>query len=188
MSATSQRPASTASVQVHRPDWPKSAVRVGFGIMWAIDAGLKWRASFRHQYLDLLTSAEKAQASWLHPWFNFWIDLQRHHVNEFAYLVAAVETLIAAALILGFARKVTYITGAVFSLLIWSTAEGFGGPYTAQSTDIGAAILYALVFVALLAISAQFGPSRYSLDALIERRLPWWHRIAEVEIRTKRST
>ncbi len=33
--------------------------------------------------------------------------------------------------------------------VIWSTAEGFGGPYTAGSTDIGAAIIYVLVFLAL---------------------------------------
>ena len=43
-----------AAAQVRRPDWPKSAVRVGFGIMWAIDAGLKWRASFRAGYLGML--------------------------------------------------------------------------------------------------------------------------------------
>jgi nitrite reductase (NO-forming) len=149
--------------------------------MWAIDAGLKWRASFRAGYLGMLTDASKGQASWLHPWFQFWIDLQRNRVTFFAYLVATVETLIAVALILGFARKITYISGAVFSLLIWATAEGFGGPYTAQSTDIGTAIIYALVFVALLAIAAQFGPSRYSLDIVIERRVPWWHRVAEVD-------
>jgi plastocyanin len=34
------------------------------------------------------------------------------------------------ALITGFARKFTYISAAGFSLLIWSIAEGFGGPYT----------------------------------------------------------
>ena len=171
-----------------RPEWPKSAVRVGFGIMWAIDAGLKWRASFRAGYLGMLTDASKGQASWLHPWFNFWIDLQRPRVTFFAYLVATIETLIAAALILGFARKITYISGAVFSLLIWSTAEGFGGPYTAQSTDIGTAIIYALVFVALLAMAAQFGPSRYSLDWYIEQRVPWWHRVAEVDWWRRRAT
>ncbi len=92
--------------------------------------------------------------------FRFWIDLQRPSITFFAYLVAAVETVIAIALILGFARKTTYITGAAFSFLIWSTAEGFGGPYTAQSSDIGAAIIYTLVFISLLAMSAQFGPSR----------------------------
>ena len=170
-----------------RPQWPKAAVRVGFGIIWAIDAGLKWRTSFRAGYLGMLSDASKGQASWLHPWFTFWIDLQRPHVDLFAYLVAALETMIAVALILGFARKVTYITGAVFSLLIWSTAEGFGGPYTAQSTDVGTAVIYALVFLALLAISAQFGPSRYSVDWYLERRYSWWHRVAEVDWRARRS-
>ncbi len=171
---------------VCRPDWPKSAVRIGFGIIWAIDAGLKWRTSFRTGYLSQLTDAAKGQASWIHPWFNFWIDLQRPSITFFAYLVAAVETVIAIALILGFARKTTYIAGAAFSFLIWSTAEGFGGPYTAQSSDIGTAIIYALVFISLLAMSAQFGPSRYSVDALIERRVSWWHHVAEVEIGTSR--
>ena len=186
--ATAPADAQSAREAIRRPEWPKSAVRVAFGIMWAIDASLKWRASFRAGYLGMLTDARKGQASWLHPWFNFWIDLQRPRISFFAYLVASVETLIAVALILGFARKVTYISGAVFSLLIWSTAEGFGGPYTAQSTDIGTGIIYALVFVALLVMAAQFGPSRYSVDALIERRVPWWHRIAEVEWWSRRAT
>jgi uncharacterized membrane protein YphA (DoxX/SURF4 family) len=172
---------AAGDTHVQRPEWPKSVVRVGFGVLWAIDASLKWRSSFRAGYLDLLSGASKGQPSWLHSWFRFWIDLQRPRVAFFAYLVASVETLIAVALILGFARKITYTAGAIFSLLIWSTAEGFGGPYTAQSTDIGAAIIYALVFLALLATSAQFGPSRYSVDAVLERRFPWWHRIAEVE-------
>jgi thiosulfate dehydrogenase [quinone] large subunit len=40
------------------------------------------------------------------------------------------------------------------ALVIWSTAEGFGGPYAAGSTDIGAAIIYVLVFVALFLTNA----------------------------------
>ncbi len=40
--------------------------------------------------------------------------------------VSAAETLIALALIAGFARKTTYRAAIVFSLLIWSTVEGFG--------------------------------------------------------------
>jgi uncharacterized membrane protein YphA (DoxX/SURF4 family) len=167
---------------VCRPDWPKSAVRIGFGIIWGIDAGLKWRTSFRTSYLSQLTDAAKGQASWLHPWFNFWINLQRPSVSFFAYMVAALETVIAVALILGFARKTTYIIGAAFSVLIWSTAEGFGGPYTSQSNDIGTAVIYALVFISLLALSAQCGTNRYSVDAVIEPRVPWWHRVAELEI------
>jgi nitrite reductase (NO-forming) len=70
----------------------------------------------------------------------------------FAYSTAVAETLIALALILGFARKVTYIGAALFSVLIWATAEGFGGPYSSSSTDIGAAVMYAVVFMGLLAL------------------------------------
>jgi hypothetical protein len=36
------------------------------------------------------------------------------------------------------------------------------------------------MFLALLAISAQVGTSRYSVDAILERHVPWWSRIAEV--------
>lgn len=163
-----------------RPDWPKSAVRIGFGLIWAIDAALKWQPGFRAGYMSTLMGQAQGQPGWLHRWFRFWINLQHPHPALFAYLAATVETLIAAALILGVARKLTYLAAVVFSLLIWATAEGFGGPYTGGSTDIGTAVVYAVVFLALLAISAQEGTSRYSLDALIERRLSWWHWIAEV--------
>ena len=75
------------------------------------------------------------------------------HLTFFAYLIAVVETLIALALIAGFARKITYSAAIVFSLLIWATAEGFGGPYTSGASDVGTAIIYAVVFAALLALS-----------------------------------
>jgi nitrite reductase (NO-forming) len=98
----------------------------------------------------------------------------------FVYFVAVIETLIAAALIFGFARKVTYILAAVFALLVWSTAEGFGGPYTSGASDVGAAVMYAVVFLGLLALSYYAGPARYSLDFYLEKRISWWWRLAEV--------
>ena len=127
-----------------------------------------------------MSEGSAGRPGWLQPWFRFWYDLQSPAPHFWAYLTAVVETLIAVAVLAGFARKLTYTAALVFSLLIWATAEGFGGPYTRGSTDIGAAVIYAIVFLALLAISAQEGTSRYSLDALIERRVGWWHWIAEV--------
>src|SRR5258708_29355184 len=70
----------------------------------------------------------QGEPGWLQPWFNLWINLQHPRAMLFAYLVAAVETLIALALITGFARKLTYISAATFSVPISATAEGFGGP------------------------------------------------------------
>ncbi len=68
----------------------------------------------------------------------------------------------------------------MFSLLVWATAEGFGGPYTSGASDIGTAVIYALVFMALLALSAYAGPARYSTDYYLEKRIGWWWRVAEV--------
>ena len=160
--------------------WPKTALRVGFGVVWLVDAALKWAPGFRREYMATIMEQAQGQPGWLKPWFDFWIDLQHPHPAVFAYLVAIAETLIALAVIVGFARKLTYSAAIVFSLLIWSTAEGFGGPYTSGSEDIGTAIIYAMVFAALLAFSYYFGPSPLSVDALLERRIGWWHRIAEI--------
>jgi nitrite reductase (NO-forming) len=52
----------------------------------------------------------QGQPGWLKPWFDFWINLQHPRALVFAYFVAAVETLIAIAVIVGFARKLTYIS------------------------------------------------------------------------------
>jgi uncharacterized membrane protein YphA (DoxX/SURF4 family) len=162
------------------PLWPKDALRISFGIIWLIDAILKWLPGFRADYMGTIMGQAQGQPGWLKPWFDFWINLQHPQATFFAYLVAVVETLIALALIAGFARKITYISAIVFSLLIWATAEGFGGPYTAGAADIGTAIIYALVFTTLLALSAYAGPARFSVDYYLEKRISWWWRVAEV--------
>ena len=146
------------------PAWPQDAVRITFGLVWLVDAVLKWLPGFRASYVDAIRGAADGQPAWLHGWFRFWIDLQAPRVTFFAYLVAIA-----------------------FSLLIWSTAEGFGGPYTSGAADVGTGIVYALVFASLLVLNAQCGPARFSVDALIERRVPWWYRIAEVGHRAPRA-
>jgi len=162
------------------PLWPKDALRISFGIIWLIDAALKWLPGFRTGYMDTIMGQAQGQPGWLKPWFDFWINLQHPRAVFFAYLVAVVETLIALALIAGFARKITYVSAAAFSLLIWATAEGFGGPYTSGAADIGTAIIYAIVFMGLLALSAYAGPARYSADYYLEKKISWWWHVAEV--------
>jgi nitrite reductase (NO-forming) len=162
------------------PTWPKDALRIGFGIIWLIDAVLKWLPGFRSGYMGMLMSQAQDQPGWLKPWFNFWINLQHPRAIFFAYFVAVLETLIAVAVILGFARKLTYISAIAFSLLIWATAEGFGGPYTSGSSDIGTAVIYAVLFAGLLALMAYTGPARYSVDYYLEQKLSWWWKVAEV--------
>jgi uncharacterized membrane protein YphA (DoxX/SURF4 family) len=168
------------SVAQQLSPWPKTALRVGFGLIWLVDAVLKWLPGFRRDYMDAIMGQADGQPGWVKPWFYFWTNLQHPYAVFFAYVVAVVETLIALALVLGFARKATYLSAIVFSVLIWATAEGFGGPYTSGSSDIGTAIIYALVFAALLSFAYYQGPARFSVDIWLERRISWWHWVAEV--------
>lgn len=160
--------------------WPKTLLRVSFGVVWLIDAVLKWLPGFRRDYMGTIMGQADGQPGWLKPWFDFWINLQHPHPAVFAYTVAAAETVIAVALITGFARKLTYGAAIVLSLLIWATAEGFGGPYTSGASDVGTAIIYALVFAALLTFSYYQGTAPLTADAWLERRVGWWHWVAEV--------
>jgi hypothetical protein len=43
-----------------------------------------------------------------------------------------------------------------------------------------------VVALGLLALNYEAGPSRCSVDYLIELRLPWCHRVAEVEGRQRK--
>ncbi len=169
-----------ATTRTWQSTWPKDALRITFGFIWLIDAVLKWFPGFRSSYMDTIMGETKGQPGWLHPWFSFWVNVQHPHAMHFAYLVAVLETLIAVALILGFARKITYIGGAILSVLIWATAEGLGGPYSSGSADIGTAIVYAVVFMGLLALSYYAGPARYSVDYYLEQRISWWWKVAEM--------
>jgi nitrite reductase (NO-forming) len=115
------------------------------------------------------------------PWFNFNRAIVAIGPTAWAYGIALAETGIALAVLLGFARKLTYVGGAVWSLLVWATAEGFGRAGSGEvATDIGTAIVYAVVFLALLAADQCERTRPYSLDAVIERRLPRWRSVAEV--------
>ncbi len=162
--------------------WPavaSAALRVAFGVIWAVGAALTWAPDFAVNYVGYLHNAAQGQPAWLAGWFAMWIGVVTPHATLFTWLTRIIETTIALALLTGFARKTLYVVGALFSLLVWSTAEGFGGPYTVGANNMGTAITYVLIFVALIALNTRGGPSPYSLDYFIEKRWPRWRRIAE---------
>ncbi len=162
--------------------WPgvaTGAARTAFALIWAIDAYLKWRPEFAAHLLGYLQNASHGQPLWLGPWFSFWINLVRPMPDVFAWLTRIIETAIAIGLLLGLARKWIYVLGAVYSLLLWATGEGFGGPYTAGASDIGPALIYVLVFITLIILDRIQGQTPYSLDYYLEQRKPGWKNIAE---------
>lgn len=153
-------------------------IRVLFGMFWLIDGSLK----FLPGSVDAISLVNASgQPAWLSGWFSFWTSATSSNASFFVYSTGALEVAIGICLVLGMVRKLAYTVSFLVGLLIWSVPEGFGGPYAAGTTDIGAGIVYALVSVLLLVVSAAFGPSRYSLDLQIEKRFPGWKRIAEVK-------
>ncbi|MCL6096604.1 MAG: DoxX family membrane protein [Patescibacteria group bacterium] len=139
-----------------------AALRVAFGIVWAIDAYFKWQPAFISAFSDSVTEAIAGQPGIIQTWINIWGNIVSINADYFAIITAITETAIAIGLIFGILTRFVIYLGITFSLLIWTTAEGFGGPYNGSSTDIGAAIIYVFVFIALL-----LGRSWevYSLDA-----------------------
>jgi uncharacterized membrane protein YphA (DoxX/SURF4 family) len=155
-------------------------LRVAFGVVWAIDAYLKWQPAFISGYAGNVADGAKGQPAWLRPWFRFWRHIVNLDPHLLAYATAAIETLIAAGLIVGFARRAVYIGGMVWSIAIWTIPEGFGGSFVAGATDIGTAIMYALVFGVLYALESLPTPTgAWSLDHRVERIVPWWRILAE---------
>ncbi len=175
------------AVQEHLDSWIvlhreglKTGLRIIFGLIWAIDGALKFQPGLVGLFPQMVANAGQNQPAWLGGWFAFWSAQASAQPAVWVYGTGALELALAFSLLFGFLRKVAYGGGFVLSLLIWAVPEGFGGPYGPGSTDIGTGIVYALVFVFLMALNATYGPSRYSLDALIERRWPGWARVAEI--------
>jgi thiosulfate dehydrogenase [quinone] large subunit len=163
-----RRPAPGA--QAVRRYW---IVRLLFGAIWAIDATLKWLPGFRDQYLSMIQAAGQGQPSWLAPFFHFMTSAVGPAPGLFAILTALAETAICLSLLLGLAQRAGFAFGAAFSLLIWAAGEGFGGPYGSGSTDIGCAIMYTVLFAALLvAVPRGVRAAAPGLDSWLVRRWP----------------
>src|SRR5215472_17636840 len=155
--------------------------RIAFGIVWLVDGALKFVWLQPSDVVTLVQRASQGQPAWLHPWYNFWIASLTSTPAAFLHGIGLIELALGLALVIGFLRKTVYLGGIILSLMIWSTVEGFGGPYGSgsTSTDIGAAIMYAFIFVAIIVVERSSNYSRYSLDALIERKLNGWKHVAE---------
>jgi uncharacterized membrane protein YphA (DoxX/SURF4 family) len=143
----------------------------GIGIVWANDAWFKWQPDFINNFTSYLTGTLDGQPAEVKAWITFWITIVKVDPHVFAHLVAIGETAVAIGLLFGVLSNFTNVVGILLSIVIWTTAEGFGGPYTAGSTDIGAAIIYVLVFIGLF---LSYAGLYYGLDRILDPILGRW--------------
>jgi uncharacterized membrane protein YphA (DoxX/SURF4 family) len=152
-----------------------ATLRIAFGFIWAIDASFKWQPTFINGITSYLTKALDGQPPAVDAWITFWLRVMSINPHLFAYLVAITETCIALGLIFGAFTNLTCGIGILLSLMIWSTAQGFGGPYGPGSTDIGVSIIYVLVFIGLFLNSAGWS---VGVDRLLASWLGRWSWLA----------
>ena len=143
--------------------------RIIFGLAYVVAAVLKWQPQFQNTFVDQISATKDGQPALIQTWISFWANLVSINPLLFARIEATTETAIAVLLILGLFSNLTSIVGIFLSLGIWSTAEGFGGPYIpGHSTDIGTAFPYAILFLVLLCLSAG---RYYGVDSWLTPRL-----------------
>ncbi len=166
--------ASGLSRQLATSSWRYKGIallRIAFGMIWGIDAWLKWQPGFTHNFVGDISAAMQGQPLAIHAWIGFWLHIIQINPSLFAHLIVLAELMIALLLITGSLSNMTTICGIVLSLMIWSTAEGFGGPYSPVSTDIGAAIIYVPVFFSLFLVSSGLA---FGLDSQLTPLLGKW--------------
>ena len=129
--------------------------RVAFALLWAYDAMLKFQPYFLTHYLDYLIEAQKnAGAATLQGiYLQIWISIsQAIGPTLVAAVVGIAEAAIALGLLFGRGLRVLGPIGIVLSLVIFTTAEGWGGPYSLGAASdmpmrlFGVAIIYTIIF------------------------------------------
>ncbi len=155
------KPLQQTAISSRRPipmNWRERGVglvRIIFGLVYVFAAMLKWQPQFQNTFVQQISAVSDGQPVPIQAWISFWTHLVSINPLLFARIEATTETAIAVFLIFGIFSNLTYIVGIFLSLGIWSTAEGFGGPYIpGHSTDIGTAFPYAILFAVLLFLSA----------------------------------
>ena len=154
-----------------------NTARILFGMLWAFDAFWKWQPYFLEHALLYLQQAQAGQPVWAASYIG-WFLAAFGVIGPFVFgiFAAVCETAIALSLLTGRFLRWMLPFGIIYSLGLWTTAEGWGGPYGAGFTGnkgdvLGTINIYLFAFFFLLASCML--PSRLAVrDASPPRQVP----------------
>lgn len=144
---------------------PRPAIRLLFGALWAFDAYWKWHPYFIHHVQDYLVQAQAGQPAWIRAYIQVFVGAVHATGSVTSGVFAAIiETLIAVSLLTGKWLKLSLPLGMLWALAIWTTAEGWGGPYAPGQTGnrgdmVGSANIYLFVLLYLIVLYGSFRSS-----------------------------
>jgi len=138
------------------------SLQIVFGLLWAFDAIWKWTPFFLHNPQTYLIQSEAGQPAWIVAYIQFFVDaIGWVGPLTFGIIAALAESVIALGLLSGRGMRWVLPFGLVYSFGVWTTAEGWGGPYgsvTGVGGDVlGTTIIYCLVFLYLMVMFAETG-------------------------------
>ena len=151
-----------------------AGLRLLVGAIVAVDASLQFLPGAPPQVAYLLVVGAGQDQPTISWWFSYWAGVIGGDPGLWWYGTGILTAALATCLILGVARRLAYVVGFLFGLMLWAVPNGFGGPYAAPNTDVGAGLLYAVLFLMLLQMDSVSGPARWTGDAALERRWPGW--------------
>lgn len=137
-----------------------------FGVLWAFDAYWKWQPFFLTHAITFLQQAQDGQPAWIVAYIGWFLPIiDRIGPLVFGIFAAVMETAIALSLLTGWYLRRMLLAGALYSLGLWTTAEGWGGPYgigfTGNKGDVlGTANIYLFAFFFLIILTRQETPRR----------------------------
>ncbi|MHB8252382.1 MAG: hypothetical protein ACYDEV_01460 [Acidiferrobacter sp.] len=133
-----------------------AVMRIVFGVIWAVNTVLEANQPYINHFLGSIVERVKGQSdvvrAYLHGVIHVVNVLGPNHV---AIATVVLDGLLALSLLTGVALRPLARLGVVYSLFLWSTVGGFGGPYVAGATDPGTAIVYALTFFTILSVPSE---------------------------------
>lgn len=143
-------------------------LRMCFGLCWIAAAVLSSAPEFQRTFLAQVPEPVPSESFLVRDWLSMWHIIIAHDPSLYAHITFGVQAALGVCMLLGVCGNIACLIGVVWSLGVWSVGEAFGGPYIiGQSTDIGAAIPYALTFALLMGTMTR----AYSLDSYIAPRI-----------------
>lgn len=166
--------------------WPRAPRRrdageAGFGLLGERGARLAWTALWlataalwlfpanagRDATSSAFTSAP-AGMGWLSSLRSDAASLLNGSGMTVAVLLAVISAELGLCVLWGRGTRVALIGSMAVSLAFWFLAEGLGGLFTGQATDVGTAPLMILIAALLLPLAAR--PSEHLNQSLFPRR------------------
>jgi hypothetical protein len=132
-----------------------------FGALLAFDTCWKWQPFFLTHAITFLLQAQDGQPPWIVAYIGWFLSIiNRVGPLVFGIFAAVMETAIALSLLTGWYLRWMLPTGALYSLGLWTTAEGWGGPYgigfTGNKGDVlGTINIYLFAFFFLIILLAR---------------------------------